>query len=463
MSLEVTMDRRIVYVLPRLRLSACKFRVKQVDIGKARFLPDLDDVWTDVVGKPRPQWLDIFRDFPPLVKNELADVARGSLLISEDDSWLRENAARVVPLLFVLGQKEDCWHTPAEAFHYFEYSASDAPAELVAFNIKGPPLYEEAGSLQLHPSLGLRGVHREFRVDLEWPQNAALIARFEKNSEDRVVVACRHLFRTQFTDIFIAPFDQDYAGFCACLEAAVGISSTQRDIGKELGKRLAAIFPGVPGLDLWIEGLYLERCAFVHGDAETGKFDPNSHKRRAFEDFKSRPGKWSVLRELCLTVIRSQLSDVTGCYFQLKTEELLHSCFRSNELWRRLRSRFDENGAADTLPQLSGDGRNRFLVECCEFLKIHKWGLMKEPPSANRLRHTLRSIALSVAKCPGVDTETERFAIDLRAAAKTPDRQAISTWIAHHELWREYGAGDSMLSTLKAVLLHVARYYDTLK
>lgn len=460
MSSNVTKDRRLVYVLPRLRLSDCKYGVEQINIGKAHFLPDRNDIWTKVVGKPRPQWLDIFRDFPPVVKDDVADVARGSLLISEDDGWLRQNAARVVPLLYVLGQKEDQWETPAEAFHYFEYSATDSPANMVSFNIKGPPLWEEAGSLQLHPPLGLRGVHGEFRVDLDWQQNAALIARFEKNQEDRVVVACRHLFRTQFTDIFIAPFDQDYAGYCACLEAAVGIESTQRDIGKELGKRLAAIFPGIPGLELWTEGLYLQRCAFVHGDSDTGKTDPNPHKKSAFEDFQQRRGKWSVLRELCLSVVRKTTCETKDDYLYLKARDLLHSFFGSDELWQLLRKPFDENGAADSLPQLTDNSRKEFLSLCSDFLQIHRWGLMTELPNPSRVRQTLRSIALVIAKCPNVDTETSEAAIALRTAAKNDDRQAISYWIADHEAWADYGGTNDLLSIVRAVLLHVARFYD---
>ena len=53
-----------VYVLPRLRLSTGVYGRKEVRVGKAEFWPDEEATWADVVGKPRPPWLDIFRDFP---------------------------------------------------------------------------------------------------------------------------------------------------------------------------------------------------------------------------------------------------------------------------------------------------------------------------------------------------------------------------------------------------------------
>lgn len=148
---------RLVYVLPRLKLAGVKYGQKGVGIGRAEFWPDEDSTWTNVIRKPRPAWLDIFREFPPASgRGREAHVARGTLLVADDDEWLRDNAAKVIPILYYAGQSEDHWQTPAEAFQYSQFKAADTPAALVSLMTKYGPLLEDERSLRVHPPLGLR-------------------------------------------------------------------------------------------------------------------------------------------------------------------------------------------------------------------------------------------------------------------------------------------------------------------
>ena len=149
---------RSVYLLPYLRLSSGKYEVKEFRLGPAEFWPDEDDVWRDVVKAARPPWLDIYRAFPP-AEGEEAPPARGSILITEADDWFREpgHVDNAIAVLYVLGQPEDQWQTPAEAFFHSEFKTQAQYYDLVSIPTKTHIHLETAESLQLLPSLELRG------------------------------------------------------------------------------------------------------------------------------------------------------------------------------------------------------------------------------------------------------------------------------------------------------------------
>lgn len=218
---------RLVYILPWLTVSTGQYRVNRIPIGPAVFCPDDDETWREVVGKPRPSYLDIFRWFGSAVDEEREpEVARGTILVAGDDGWLEENVQLLVSLLYVLGQPADRWRTPAERFRYFGFRASDQPPEMVSFITKKGERWEDRRSFKLFPPLELRGSHTPYRVDIHEKRNRLFVRRFEADPNDRLVVAARHLFRTQFADVFNSPWDQDYASYCTCLEAAGTSAST---------------------------------------------------------------------------------------------------------------------------------------------------------------------------------------------------------------------------------------------
>lgn len=101
---------KLVYVLPRIRIVSGDAQKKAVTVGKAQFWPDEDETWKNTVRKARPRWLDVFRDFPsgcstqqqPQAETE-PRVARGTLLISDDDNWLKRYVENLIPISYVLG------------------------------------------------------------------------------------------------------------------------------------------------------------------------------------------------------------------------------------------------------------------------------------------------------------------------------------------------------------------------
>lgn len=452
-----------VYILPRLRLWSGKYGQKEVRLGKAEFWPDEDATWANVIGKPRPPWMDIFRDFPP-ADGYAPEVARGTLLVSTDDAWLREHATKIVPLLFVLSLDAGQWETPAEAFYYIQYEAKDTPTDLVSLMTKYGPLMEDASSLQLLPPLGLR-CQRSVQVRLDEPFKVALVHRFDQNPDDRLVVACRHLFRTQFSDPFIAPFDQDEAAFCSCLEAVFDIEASQREIGKELGRRVAAVYPELDGIAEWVEGLYIRRCDFDHGDSGANRQNMPQHMVRAYEKFEKRKGRWTVLRSLCLDLIRREVERTTSPPSPLrlynKEADLVRSYFKSNGLWSSLKKQFSVPNAGRAIHELTGEAQSKYCEAVVEFLQEHRWYCMTKMPDPNRVANVLKSVVVTLLNCPEAAQAEKDEALAVSRAAEGQDAETVRGWVARHEQWGEYGRFERpMVEQLKAVILQVARYFN---
>ena len=118
---------RLVYVLPRVRIISGDAPRTFVKVGKAQFWPDEEESWKNAVCEARPRWLDIYRDFPcvcPTLEAQVAEpepgVARGTLIISDDDDWLKRHVENLVPVVYALGLLENHRRLipPAEAFQY---------------------------------------------------------------------------------------------------------------------------------------------------------------------------------------------------------------------------------------------------------------------------------------------------------------------------------------------------------
>ena len=112
------MSNKLIYVMPRVRVAPRLYRQIELVLGKATFLPDEDATWTNRIQKPRPLCLDTFRQFPYDDNASDLPVSRGTILISDDESWLRENVSYVVAVAYVLGAQENFWQPPSEAFQY---------------------------------------------------------------------------------------------------------------------------------------------------------------------------------------------------------------------------------------------------------------------------------------------------------------------------------------------------------
>ncbi len=392
---------RLVYVLPRVRIRNGNKKHKMVAVGKAQFWPDEDETWLKVVGKARPRWLDIYRQCRPYIGEEEPKVARGTLVISEDDEWLAKNIQNAVPTLYVLGQPRDKGKPPAEAFQYGGFHATDKPPKAVTFVTKNavPFLLEHESSLTLFPPLELGRNQWEYRIEIADESyqrmiqrlggsaspkvvNAELVRRFDKNPKDRIVMACYHLFRSQFANEFMSPLSQDYAAYCACLEAALDIDGTQRAVGANITQRLVKFYPDLARLEDWMKGLYAERSIFVHGASQ-----PKKKYDKDVAEFQKHPHNHDFLRCLCLDVIHDalwkSLSPHSRDLARLQGDDYatLRKTFTSDDYWTAMSRHFKQTNAADKVLAYRDKEKRAFLETCQNFANYHDWRYMGSYPT----------------------------------------------------------------------------------
>ena len=149
---------KLIYVLPRIRLSGTAYGQARFSISKANFLPDEPKSWVEFIRLPRPDWLDIYRRFPHLDSDEPAEPARGTLIISDDEEWLRKHISRLIAVVYTLGLDESRWQVPADAFQYSAFKATEQPHDLVTLYTKSGSKIEDLRSIQLLPPLEQRPV-----------------------------------------------------------------------------------------------------------------------------------------------------------------------------------------------------------------------------------------------------------------------------------------------------------------
>ena len=100
-------NKKLVYVLPRIRLSGTTFGEDSFSVSKAHFYPDEQKTWDDVLQLPRPAWLDIYRDFPGVAEDAEPQPAHGTLVFSDDEDWLKNHIGRLLAIVFRRPAKEN--------------------------------------------------------------------------------------------------------------------------------------------------------------------------------------------------------------------------------------------------------------------------------------------------------------------------------------------------------------------
>lgn len=468
-----TMLRR-VFVLPYLRLSSGKYGVREVRVGPAEFWPDDEKTWNDVAKAPRPPWLDIYREFPSGEGKE-APPARGTILIAEDGHWLKEpgHVDNAVAALYALGQPEDQWQTPAEAFFYIDFQVKDSYSDLVSIPTKTHLHLETAESLRLMPPLELRGPNRPYRVLANSAEDAELLRRFAENPDDRLVVGCYHLFRAQFANRFSLPLRQDYAAYCACLEALFEIDGTQQEIAQTMTREMQAIYPDVPGLDRWVKGLYCERSVFNHGASDKVRPPGWEDWFKARDEFRARGAgnNLALLKRVCLDVLHDSLREAAKVReverelslvrMMSPTQTLVRGFFTSGAMWTELNEHFAQNKAGKAILAYSGEKLDDFIEQCAGFLSNHRWRYMAELPARARLINALQTCAIAIVNHPESDEDDKADAKSLGEATDAGNDD-ISVWSAVHRHWEEnQSSADSGLACLKAVAAHIASLFES--
>lgn len=455
--------KKLIYVLPRIRLTGTAFRQDSFSISKAHFHPDAEKTWDEVLKLPRPEWLDIYRDFPSIAEDATAEPARGTLIFSDDEDWLRLHIGRLLAIVYVMGERK--WQTPADAFRYSSFLATDQPHDMVELFTKTEGKIEDLRSLYLLPPLELRGVNSLFRVSLTNQHHVELIKRFDQNPYDRLGAACYHLFRSQIDDPFFAPPQQDAAAFCACLEAAFDVQGP--GYKENLIAALESLYGEHPKFARWIKGLYSERSVFNHGVAIDPDHKSDSDNEVAQAEYRDRTLSWDVLRHLCVDVIHEQLQDSIEATqrelarFMSPMRTMLRQFFYSDEAWGEIAKPLTATQSTKTILELKDEALGDFIETCCSFLTAHRWEAMESDVEHEKVFKALKTLGaviheLGKQQANQADTVAGESLYDVAHAG---DIEAIKAWHRQHAPHYSNLPPDDLGNTVKAVAIHTVAFF----
>lgn len=460
-------EEKLIYILPRIRLSGNRHGEERFSIGKAEFIPDSPNSWEEVIELPRPDWLNIYKEFPYMDSTELPEPARGTLIISTDDDWLKKHISRLISMIYISGLKHNKWRVPANAFHYSLFKATKTPQQSVNFITKNSNKIEDLSSISLFPPLELRGVQSLYQINLHEKLHLELIRRFNENPYDRLVVACFHLFRSQYENPVISPPEQDCSAFCACLEASLDVKGP--DYSKELLDKIINIYGTLPEMDRWIKGLYSERSVFNHGVSTEPTINSTDDRVVALLEFRQRPHNWEVLRHLCLDTIEQQLQNSIDLVERAltrmlnPTQNLLEKYFYTDDKWTKISNYFTQSKAVDkTLILKEGEEVGDYIELCCSYLNKHSWQFMANEANPKKIYNSLMAMAAVIAeisKGKG-NTEIEASASQLFEAAKATNNNEIKSWVRGHSNWENEVGVTEIDEVTRAVALHTAKIFD---
>ena len=417
----------IVTWFPYIRVTNGKYRCREVEVGPVTIWPDDESTWNDVVGRPRPGWLKVYRNWPtPSAAS--GEPCRGSVAVAaadRDPQFLADADQRVAAIIYFLGDVAATNGNPrrgrpAELLTRRAFEPPDEPTDDLALSrvlTKHAFHLESAANLSLTPPITLRGHLDRYKLDLNRPEHAELVARFTTNPQDRLVTACVHYFLTQYSDATTHPYEQDYANFCASLEAAYDVRE-KGDIWKVLYDGIKGDYGDMPDLERWVQGLYGCRSVHNHGlDVAAAEADPKEQaKVDAYKSFLSRRGNYTVCRSLCRDVIlrrlRAAVDAKSGEAEQDKqmwmalgwTDDagpILGRLLKSRQAWQRVRKLAKKNGSVDRLAAASGGDLDELREAIDEIGRDMTW--QQAEPRHEDVGRALHILASARQKSRGAD------------------------------------------------------------
>ena len=321
---------------------------------------------------------------------------------------------------------------------------------------------EDQNHLKVTPPYPLRGDHRPYELDVARAEHTALIRLLSDNPEHRLVTACVHYFLAQTGDPMVVWFEQDYANFCASLEAAFDVvqggwtppaarracwvvrflrclgllQRVQEHAGipEQLIQQIGQLYQ-IDGLDEYVRGLYSCRSIHDHGLSDFDQQVTRQQRHQAYLAFLRRRGNYHVCRAMCRDIVLRRLQDQAEppmteaqrfLTHQETADDLLHAALRSDEIWGRIRSRAQQTGSAVQMAALTGDEQEVFHREARDFLDRFSWEFIDARPSAHQARAVLRAYLDAHQRSAGTDYVAARKLADLVSAFQAPqdsDRQ----------------------------------------
>lgn len=388
--------------MPYLTLSYPHSGKAEYQIGRARIVTDNDTNWKAITGLPRPKHLDIHEDFPDLVENGLqrGRPLYGTLITSDDGEWLRANIDAVTAVIFFVADFAE-QALPAECFTTLpleiKAKGADRQDDLISYLDKHSRRVESSQNLFLTPPIAVRGNLRSRRLTVGEPWAAALLDLLASSPEHRLVVAVRQYFRTQFSDPFTSPADEDCALHCSAIEAALDINRT-RGISERFAQTLSMHFGNKPLFETFFLGLHKARSIFVHG-LSVSESDPWNKEAQALALFRKTRRTLPLMRLVTQEVIRESLASQPSDSPRLRptpAEAMLRGCLESDEIWTRLKQRLTARQAKEAILNLDEQGFEEIVALAHDARSWFEWHCVTERPADTTLFSALKTCALVI-------------------------------------------------------------------
>lgn len=455
----------LLYWMPYLQLSYPHRGPRDYRIGKAIFFEDTPENWTSIVQRPRPQHLEIHRDFPAVESEEQGDPLFGTLVRSDDEKWLTDHVDESVAVLYFLGD-DFRQGRPAECFAYHRLSLDPATAQdsdLVGYWTKHGYLMESSGHLVLHPPLAVRGNQRAYRIDTDADEYKELLRRFLADPHDRLVVAVRQYFRTQFTDTFTSPLAEDYALHCGAIEAALDLDALKPGVSERFVESLAGIYGKYDYFETFFLGLYISRSLFVHGVSSKQADSSQSKEAEAYRLFRQTRCKISLMRQLTRDVICEKLgrkTDPFGFVAHDSALPLLATALHSTDTWVKLRSLLTKAKAADHISTMTADDFKAVEELAFQLNNQFDWQCVTEDIEQKQVLKALCTCAILIGRLTNSAGEVYEQSDRLGKAADSANEDELESWVFDdpwHDVWLQEG---NRLSAIQRIARGLAKSFD---
>lgn len=461
-----------LYWMPYFRFSTNQYRVDSFNVGQARILPDTEETWENEVQHPRPPWCKVYKNWPHTDEQEIGPSLEGTIIISDDFGWLTNNIHFVAAILYFMARQTSGHQLVAERFRYFKMEGRSEYSDMVTYWTKKGPLIQDATRLSLLPPVELRDPLNSIQLRPTDAMNAHLVDIFSSNSNHRLVAGCYYYFRAQFSDPYVAPFDQDYATYCACLEAIFNLDSMTGNIRNAMANAIEEYYGKDSDLREWIQGLYVSRSVHVHGisieDNATGR------NVELYDSFHGQPVKYSLLESICWDLLCWKIEESRlkpDLFVDLyESPKLIDIVFRSSEIWQKLKSLLTQDKAADTIETRIDSDVDGFLDEFEPlFLALpdrFDWQCVENSDAqTEHVKESIKTVCMVIGYLTN-NAGSDYEAINLlgTAAIDNDDEEAIGKWACEHQGWKRPVGGDKILDTMKqlawtlASCFHPVRY-----
>lgn len=455
----------LLYWMPYLQLSYPHRGPREFRIGNAVFFEDTIQNWTTIIQRPRPKHLEIHRNYPVKESEGLGDPLFGTLVRSSDDKWLTDHIDESVAVLYFLGD-DFRQRRPAECFAYHRLSLAPATAQdtdLVRYGTKHGYLTESPRHLVLYPPLAVRGNQQAYRIDTDADECKELLRRFLADPHDRMVVAVRQYFRTQFTDTFTSPLAEDYALHCGAIEAALDLDALKPGVSERFVESLAGIYGKHDYFETFFLGLYISRSLFVHGVSSSQADNAKSKEAEAYRLFRKIHCKISLMRQLTRDVICEKLGRKKDPFGFLPHESalpLMATVLHSTDTWRKVRSLLTKAKAANHISDMSDDEFKTVEELAFEFNNKFDWQCVTEDIEQKQVLKSLCTCAILIGRLTNSAGDVYEQSDRLGKAADSENSEEIESWIFDdpwHDVKLQQG---NRLSVFQRIARGLAKSFD---